>query len=49
MATTEKIISRQDANFWADIIVLKNNSLENIDAIKNVHFVMKEGEVIKND
>jgi imidazolonepropionase-like amidohydrolase len=38
-----------EKNFWADIIALKNNPLENIDAIKNVHFVMKEGEVIKND
>jgi imidazolonepropionase-like amidohydrolase len=35
-------------NYWADIIALKNNPVENIDAIKDVHFVMKEGEVIKN-
>ena len=35
-------------NYWADIIALKNNPIENIEAIKDVHFVMKEGEVIKN-
>ena len=38
-----------EKNYWADIIALKNNPLENIDAIKNVQFVMKEGEVIKNE
>ena len=38
-----------EKNYWADIIALKNNPVDNIDAIKNVHFVMKEGEVIKND
>ena len=38
-----------EKNYWADIIALKNNPVENIDAIKNVHFVMKQGEVIKND
>jgi len=38
-----------EKNYWADIIALKNNPLENIDAIKKVHFVMKEGEVIKNE
>jgi imidazolonepropionase-like amidohydrolase len=34
-------------NYWADIIALKSNPIENIDAIKDVHFVMKEGEVIE--
>ena len=38
-----------EKNYWADIIALKNNPIENIDAIKKVHFVMKEGEVIKNE
>ena len=38
-----------EKNYWADIIALKNNPLENIDAIKTVHFVMKEGEIIKQD
>jgi len=38
-----------EKDFWADIIALKNNPVENIDAIKKVHFVMKTGEVIKNE
>ena len=38
-----------EKNYVADIIALKNNPIENIDAIKKVHFVMKEGEVIKNE
>jgi imidazolonepropionase-like amidohydrolase len=36
-------------NFIADIIALKNNPLDDIDAIKDVQFVMKEGKVIKQD
>lgn len=35
--------------YYADIIALKNNPLENIEAIKQVHFVMKEGKVIRHD
>ena len=35
--------------YWADIIALKNNPLEGIDAVKNVHFVMKEGKIIKQE
>jgi len=35
--------------YYADIIALKNNPLDNIDAIKTVHFVMKEGKVIRLD
>jgi imidazolonepropionase-like amidohydrolase len=38
-----------EPSYWADIIAVKNNPLEDIDAIKNVHFVMKEGKVIKQD
>ena len=38
-----------EPSYWADIIALKNNPLEDIDAVKNVHFVMKEGKVIKQD
>ena len=36
-----------EPTYWADIIALKNNPLEDIEAVKNVHFVMKEGKVIK--
>jgi len=32
--------------FAADIIAVKNNPLDDIDAIKNVSFVMKNGKVI---
>ena len=32
----------------ADIIASKNSPLESIDALKNIHFVMKGGEVFKN-
>ncbi len=38
-----------EPNYYADIIAVKNNPLNDIDAIKTVHFVMKEGEVIRND
>ena len=38
-----------EKDYWADIIALKNNPIENIDAIKKVHFVMKGGEVIKKE
>jgi imidazolonepropionase-like amidohydrolase len=38
-----------EPSYWADIIALKNNPLEDIEAVKNVHFVMKEGKVIKQD
>ena len=32
-----------EKSYYADIIALKNNPLDNIDAIKTVQFVMKEG------
>jgi imidazolonepropionase-like amidohydrolase len=38
-----------EKSYWADIIALKNNPLEDIEAIKSVHFVMKEGKVMKQD
>jgi imidazolonepropionase-like amidohydrolase len=34
-------------SYHADIIALKKNPLEDIDAVKNVHFVMKDGVIIK--
>ena len=36
-----------EPGFTADIIALKNNPLEDIDAVKNVLFVMKDGKIIK--
>lgn len=38
-----------EQTYFADIIALKNNPLDNIDAIKTVDFVMKEGIVIRRD
>lgn len=37
------------ATYYADIIALKNNPLEDIEAIKTIQFVMKEGKVIRRD
>ena len=34
-----------ERSYVADIIALKNNPLEDIEAVKNVHFVMKEGKL----
>jgi len=36
-------------SFAADIIAVKNNPLDDIDAVKQVHFVMKDGKIIKRD
>ncbi|UKM66619.1 amidohydrolase family protein [Flavobacteriaceae bacterium GSB9] len=38
-----------EPNYYADIIAVENNPLKDIEAIKTVHFVMKEGEIIRND
>ncbi|WP_432410541.1 amidohydrolase family protein [Rasiella sp. SM2506] len=38
-----------ESNYFADIIAVKNNPLTDIEAIKTVHFVMKEGKIIRND
>ncbi len=38
-----------ESNYFADIIAVKTNPLIDIEAIKTVHFVMKEGEIIRND
>ncbi len=38
-----------EPSYYADIIAVKNNPLNDIESIKTVHFVMKEGEIIRND
>ncbi len=38
-----------EKSYYADIIALKNNPLDDIEAIKTVQFVMKEGKVIRRD
>lgn len=35
--------------FKADIIAVSENPLDDIDALRNVHFVMKDGQVFKKD
>ena len=37
------------AGFAADIIALKGNPLENITELEHIPFVMKAGQVYKND
>ena len=37
-----------EPSFYADIIALKNNPLEDIEAIKSILFVMKDGKVIRD-
>ena len=34
-----------EKSYYTDIMVLKSNPLDNIDAISSVQFVMKEGKV----
>lgn len=38
-----------ESNYFADMIAVKSNPIKDIEAIKTVHFVMKEGEIIRND
>lgn len=38
-----------EPTYWADIVAMKDNPLEDIEAVKHVHFVMKEGKVIRQD
>ncbi|MBC7934160.1 MAG: amidohydrolase family protein, partial [Rhizobacter sp.] len=37
-----------EPGYAADIIAVKNNPAENIDAVKTVNFVMKDGRIIKS-
>jgi imidazolonepropionase-like amidohydrolase len=36
-------------DYFADIIAVRKNPIDDIESIKDVHFVMKEGEIIRND
>jgi imidazolonepropionase-like amidohydrolase len=38
-----------EPSYYADIIALKNNPLENIEAVKSVRFVMKDGKIIRQE
>ena len=43
----ENKIGKIKSGFSADIIALKNNPLENIESLKDISFVMKEGSRYK--
>jgi imidazolonepropionase-like amidohydrolase len=45
----EKARGVLEQSYYADIIALKNNPLDDIEAIKTVQFVMKEGKVIRKN
>lgn len=45
----EKERGALEPSYYADIIALKNNPLDDIEAITTVQFVMKEGKVIRRD
>lgn len=45
----EKTKGVLEKSFDADMIALKNNPLENIENVRAVRFVMKEGKVIRQD
>jgi len=38
-----------EPHYYADIIAVKDNPFKDIEAIKTVHFVMKEGKIIRYD
>ena len=38
-----------ESTYFADIVAFKENPLKDIESIKTVYFVMKEGEIIRND
>jgi imidazolonepropionase-like amidohydrolase len=46
---TEKNRGVIEPNFLADIIAVKADPAKDIDAVSGVHFVMKNGRVIRND
>ena len=44
---TEQTRGPIKAGFFADLIAVPGNPLDNIDALKQVQFVMKDGQVFK--
>ena len=45
----DKVRGILEPTYYADIIAVKNNPLDDIESINTVHFVMKEGEIIRYD
>ena len=46
---TEQTRGPIKAGLFADFIAVPGNPLDNIDALKQVQFVMKDGQVFKRD
>jgi imidazolonepropionase-like amidohydrolase len=49
VSETEKTRGPIKTGFFADIIAVPGNPLDDVDALKNVQFVMKDGQVFKRD
>jgi imidazolonepropionase-like amidohydrolase len=49
VSETEKVRGPIKVGFFADVIAVPGDPLQNIDALKNVQFVMKDGQVFKKD
>jgi imidazolonepropionase-like amidohydrolase len=49
VSETEKTRGPIKAGFFADIIAMPGNPLDDLEALKNVRFVMKDGQVFKRD
>ena len=49
VSETEKTRGPIKAGFFADIIAVPGNPLNDLEALKNVQFVMKDGQVFKKD
>jgi imidazolonepropionase-like amidohydrolase len=49
IAETETTRGPIKAGFFADMIAMPGNPLEDLNALKNVQFVMKDGQVFKKD
>ena len=49
VSETEKTRGPIRVGFFADLIAVAGNPLDDVDALKNVQFVMKDGQVFKKD
>ena len=49
VAETDKTRGPIRAGYFADIIAVPGNPLDDVDALKTVRFVMKDGQVFKRD
>jgi imidazolonepropionase-like amidohydrolase len=49
VSQTENTRGPIKAGFFADLIAVPGNPLDDVDALRNVQFVMKDGQVFKKD